>query len=71
MQHGCRIAAVIEGQRTKISYSEDPKTGANDRLRIVEGTVGEGEARLEVALISVAQRLRQVILAGGDVVSAR
>jgi len=70
MQRRSRVAAVIERQRSETRYGEDPKARANDRFRIVEWTVRERETRLEVTHVGVAQRLRQMILTGGDVVRA-
>ena len=70
VQRGRRVAAVVKRQRAKIGDGKDPEACADDRLRIVERTVRKREARLKIARISVAQRLRQVILAGGNVVRA-
>ena len=54
VQCGCWVTAVVKGQRTKIGHGENPKACADDRLGIVERTVGERNPWLEVALVSIS-----------------
>src|SRR5271167_1300915 len=70
MQRRCWIAAVIERQRAEICYREDTEACAYNRLRIVEGTPRQRHARLKIALIRVAERLRQMVLARRDIFGA-
>ena len=71
MQALCRVAAVVERQRTKISHGVDAEARTYNRLRIVEGSISYCHARLEVSFIGIAQALRQPILARGHILRAR
>ena len=67
---GCRVAAVVKGERPKIGHGVNAKAGTDNRLRVIEWTVGHRNAWLKVALVGIAQPLREMILARSYIIRA-
>src|SRR5262245_11632871 len=49
----------VERQLPQVGHREDAKTPADDGLAVLERAVSEAEARLQVAVVNLAQPLRQ------------
>jgi hypothetical protein len=65
------IATIVERQRTKVGHGVDAKARTDNRLCIVEWTVSQRHARLEVAFVGIAQALRQPVLTRRHILCAR
>ena len=70
VQVGGWIAAVVERERAQVGHRKYAKATTQYGLRVVKGTIREGNARLPVSQISVAKALRQMVLTGGEIPGA-